>query len=157
MLRHWIIVGLCLWVGLSACRKKQLQHEADVSAIQAYVDANNLPASRDQNADYFYYFTVRTNQPKLVQANAGLTLKIRYRAELLDGTEVANTNTGFDLVSLDDSLFGWRLALPRMRLGERMILILPSRLAYGDESSSTIPPNSNLVFDIELLDVFPQL
>jgi FKBP-type peptidyl-prolyl cis-trans isomerase len=39
-----------------------------------------------------------------------------------------------------------------MKVGGRRTLIIPSRLGYGSRGSgSSIPPNSALVFDIELL------
>lgn len=141
---------------LSACRKDAQQHEQDVAACRAYVKAQNIPALQDPNADYFYYFRTENERPKLVVANEGLTLKVRYQTTLLDGTVVADTGPNAELVQLDESIYGWRLALPRMGLGERMLLVLPSRLAYSNESNLTIPSYSNLVFDIELLDVYPQ-
>lgn len=141
---------------LTGCQKERIQHLNDVSAIRAYLEAKNITAEQDPEADYFYYFYVDNNRQQLVTANSGLTLKVRYKAELLDGTVVADTGTDFELIELDQAIYGWRLALPRMSIGERMLLVLPSRLAYADEESPTIPPYSNLVFDIELLDVYPQ-
>src|SRR5262245_9888599 len=49
---------------------------------------------------------------------------------------------------------GWDQGVPGMRVGGKRTLIIPSRLGYGSRGSSpNIPPNSALVFDIELLSL----
>lgn len=49
---------------------------------------------------------------------------------------------------------GWGEGLPGMKAGGMRRLIIPSEMAYGSaRAASNIPPNSDLVFDIELLQV----
>jgi FKBP-type peptidyl-prolyl cis-trans isomerase FklB len=49
---------------------------------------------------------------------------------------------------------GWVEALQLMHVGEKIKLFIPSELAYGSQSPSpTIPANSVLVFDLELLGI----
>ena len=49
---------------------------------------------------------------------------------------------------------GWDEAVTLMRLGERMRFVVPANLAYGEKGyPGAIPPNSTLIFDIELVDV----
>lgn len=48
---------------------------------------------------------------------------------------------------------GWDEALLKMRVGDRARLIIPPSLAYGDKQAGPIPPNSQLIFDIEIMDV----
>jgi FKBP-type peptidyl-prolyl cis-trans isomerase len=49
---------------------------------------------------------------------------------------------------------GFNEGLLLMRKGDRKLLLLPSRLAYGPAGSSTIPTDSALMFDVEILDVY---
>jgi peptidylprolyl isomerase len=48
---------------------------------------------------------------------------------------------------------GWEEAVALMKVGDKMRLIIPPALAYGDREMGSIPANSRLIFDIELLNV----
>ncbi len=49
---------------------------------------------------------------------------------------------------------GWGKGVPGMKVGGTRRLIIPSAMAYGSaRAASNIPPNSDLVFDIELIDL----
>lgn len=48
---------------------------------------------------------------------------------------------------------GWDVGIAKLSLGERALLHIPSELAYGSRGFGGIPPNSDLIFDVELLKV----
>lgn len=48
---------------------------------------------------------------------------------------------------------GWDMGVPGMKVGGKRTLIIPSYMAYSTGGSNGIPPNTHLVFDIELLSV----
>ncbi len=49
---------------------------------------------------------------------------------------------------------GWTQGVPGMKVGGTRRLIIPSALAYGSRrAAANIPPNSDLVFDIELVEI----
>ena len=55
---------------------------------------------------------------------------------------------------LNQVIQGWQKGVPGMKVGGMRRLIIPSELAYRSvRASKNIPPNSDLVFDIELTDV----
>lgn len=55
---------------------------------------------------------------------------------------------------LNGVIEGWTKGMPEMKVGGMRRLIIPAHQAYGNSSpSKDIPANSDLVFDIELLDV----
>lgn len=56
--------------------------------------------------------------------------------------------------SLDGVIKGWQEGIPGMKAGGKRRIIIPASLAYGEQSpSADIPANSDLVFNIELIDV----
>lgn len=55
---------------------------------------------------------------------------------------------------LDQVIKGWTQGVPGMKVGGMRRLTIPSAMAYGSaRAAANIPPNSDLVFDIELVDI----
>ncbi len=76
---------------------------------------------------------------------------VKYEGRLADGTVFdASDNAPLPLARL---VPGFSEGVTQMRTGGRYRLFIPSELGYGEEGAGPIPANSDLVFDIELLDV----
>ncbi len=78
-----------------------------------------------------------------------------YEGRLLDGTVFDSSiqrGTPAEF-RVDGVIKGWQEALQDMREGDKRRLWIPSELAYGAAGTGPIPPNSVLVFEVELLDV----
>ena len=78
-----------------------------------------------------------------------------YRGRLIDGTEFdssykRNKPSEFPVTKV---IPGWTEALQLMKVGSKWELYIPANLAYGEPGSPTIPPNSTLIFEIELLEI----
>jgi len=86
-------------------------------------------------------------------------VEVRYRGTLIDGREFDSSarQTADSLtINMDSAVKGLREGLQSMREGGKRALIVPPGLAYGaDGIPGRIPPNSTLVYDIELLAVRP--
>ncbi|WP_202594946.1 FKBP-type peptidyl-prolyl cis-trans isomerase [Blastopirellula marina] len=80
-----------------------------------------------------------------------------YKGELLDGTVFDSSYERGEPARFPVSrvIAGWTEALELMKTGAKWKLFVPSDLAYGEQGNPTIPPNSVLIFDIELLEVLP--
>jgi len=82
---------------------------------------------------------------------------VHYRGTLLDGTEFdssrrRNQPANFRVNAL---IRGWSEALQRMKAGAKWQLFIPAKLAYGERATTSgVPPNSVLVFEVELLKVY---
>ncbi len=87
-------------------------------------------------------------------AQKGQTVTIHYTGTLAsDGSQFDSSRINV-LIGVGKVIPGWDEGVPGMKVGERRKLTIPAALAYGSESPSRkIPPNSDLVFDVELLDV----
>ncbi|MEW6510306.1 MAG: FKBP-type peptidyl-prolyl cis-trans isomerase [Bacteroidota bacterium] len=84
------------------------------------------------------------------------TVTIHYAGRLLDGTEFDSSRKRNEPTTYPCNGFikGWTEALQLMKEGSTWELYIPSDLAYGESGAgSVIPPNSTLIFDVELLAV----
>ncbi len=88
----------------------------------------------------------------------GSKVSVIYKGMLLDGTvfdQSALSGGPFSFaVGKHEVIDGWDLVVSTMRKGEKRLVIIPPELAYGNQSiGDVIPPNSFLVFEIELVSI----
>lgn len=91
------------------------------------------------------------------EAKSGDTVVVHYIGTLQNGTEFDNSNKRGEPFSFTIGegrvIKGWEEGLVGMKVGGQRILVIPPALAYGENGIGPIPPNSTLVFAIELLEV----
>lgn len=82
-------------------------------------------------------------------------VKVNYRGTLLDGTEFDNSARRNEPAqfSVKGVIRGWSEALQKMKVGSKWQLFIPPAQAYGEQGRPNIPPNSLLIFDVELVDI----
>jgi FKBP-type peptidyl-prolyl cis-trans isomerase len=84
-------------------------------------------------------------------------VSVNYRGTLTDGTEFDSSYKRGQPAQfpVNGVIRGWTEALQLMKTGSKWKLFIPSELAYGENGQRTIPPNSVLVFEVELLSMQP--
>ncbi len=89
-------------------------------------------------------------RPKLMDR-----VKVNYRGTLVNGTEFDNSfgPAGPAIVRVNDVIKGWTEALQLMKTGAKWQLVVPAELAYGQRQFGRIPPNSTLIFEVELISI----
>lgn len=82
---------------------------------------------------------------------------VQYRGHLLNGYEFDTTynRSKPTVIRPGDVIAGWREALAMMGRGAQWRLFIPPELAYGTTPPPSIPPNSLLIFDVEVVSVEP--
>jgi len=91
-----------------------------------------------------------------VSPKATDTVKVHYHGTLLNGTVFDSSVQRGEPISfpLNQVIPGWTEGLQLMKVGDKFKFEIPPNLAYGDQSPSpVIPPNSTLVFEVELLGI----
>lgn len=87
----------------------------------------------------------------------GATITAHYTGALVvDGTIFQSSHDFGQAATfgLDQVISGWTIGVPGMKVGGTRRLIIPSTMAYGSRrAAANIPPNSDLVFDIELIAI----
>jgi FKBP-type peptidyl-prolyl cis-trans isomerase len=84
------------------------------------------------------------------------TVKVHYHGTLLNGTVFDSSVQRGQPISfpLNQVIAGWTEGLQLMKVGDKFKFEIPANLAYGESSPSpAIPPNSTLVFEVELLGI----
>jgi len=91
------------------------------------------------------------------QVPEGATITAHYTGALCkDGAIFQSSHDFGEAISfgLDQVIKGWTIGVPGMKVGGTRRLIIPSEMAYGSvRAAANIPPNSDLVFDIELVAI----
>ena len=90
-------------------------------------------------------------QPKLAD-----WVNVRYRGMHLDGTVFSESdlNNEPEMVSVKNSLIGWRLALLNMKVGSKWRIYLPPRIAYSNRGvKGMVEPNETVIYELELKSI----
>jgi FKBP-type peptidyl-prolyl cis-trans isomerase len=143
--------------------------------LQANTNAS-VEAMRTQNAKITDAFLARNAHEPGVQTTAsGLQYKVlatgdrnappvratdrvlmRYRVRFLDGRVYESSGEGQPAnYPVSVLVQGWREAILRMKPGDKWELYVPPKLAFGAQLRPHIPPNSLLIYDVELVGIAP--
>ena len=83
------------------------------------------------------------------------TVTTHYHGQLVDGTVFDSSVQRGEPASfpVGGVIAGWTEALQLMPVGSKWRLVIPPELAYGERPAGRIPPNSTLIFEVELLSI----
>ncbi len=123
--------------------------EETLPSIEEYIESNNLTVTEGQQGlKYIIIEPGSAERPTLASA-----VTVNYTGTLTND-EVFDGNSGRPPVSfpLTNVIAGWQLGIPLIGRGGRVQLFIPSEIAYGNRLVGSICPNSDLIFDVELVN-----
>ena len=121
--------------------------------LDAYIAENGIEATPTESGLIY----VCTKPGKGAQPQVGQNVKVHYTGKLLDGTVFDSSVERDEPISIPIGVGrvipGWDEGIVMMKKGEKGILYIPAKLGYGAHGSGPIPPYSNLIFEVELIDI----
>jgi FKBP-type peptidyl-prolyl cis-trans isomerase len=153
------LVTMTLALGLFAgCAPKENSSVASAGASsgdgEAFLATNAKQPGVITTASGLEYKVIKTGTGAKPQLSD--KVKVHYTGTLINGTVFdSSVERGEPAVFPVGAVIpGWVEALQLMRVGDKWQLFIPAKLAYGEQSPSpAIPPNSPLIFEVELLNI----
>ena len=138
----------------------QDQAAKDEQILKEYFAKNKIKATR--TASGLYYVVKKKGTGPNAKANQQVNMN--YLGRFLDGKKFdGNVDENFAPVpgrtlltftlGVHQVIAGWDEGIQLLNKGERAVLYIPSALAYGPGGRPSIPPNSILMFDVELVSM----
>jgi FKBP-type peptidyl-prolyl cis-trans isomerase FkpA len=136
---------LLLPICLIGCNKNN-QANIDQSIIEQYITTNHLNATAEPNGLYYVPLMQGTGPNPTINSQVTVT----YKGYLTNGT-VFDQSTSPVSFPLGNVIPGWQEGIPLMQKGGKATLLIPSALGYGSQANGSIPANSVLIFDVQLI------
>ena len=152
-MKKWMFLFAGLSLLLFGCSKDENntdnQAEIDRMIIEQYLLDNNIAATAHPSGLYYVI-----NEPGVGGHPASNSkVIVKYKGYLTNGTVFDQTAEGkTQPFQLQNLIEGWQIGIPLLKKGGKGTFFIPSDLGYGSRSTSTIPANSVLIFEIELID-----
>ncbi|MDH5385717.1 MAG: FKBP-type peptidyl-prolyl cis-trans isomerase, partial [Candidatus Aminicenantes bacterium] len=130
------------------------QAEKNLAEGQSFLEENGKKEGVITLQSGLQYKVLSEGSGKSPQKGDAVT--VHYRGTLLNGTEFDSSYSRGQPQSfrVDGVIAGWTEALQLMKEGAKWQLFIPSVLAYGERGvPQRIPPNSTLIFEIELISI----
>lgn len=104
-----------------------------------------------------FYWIDKPNTADSATVKVGNLVTISYEASFLNGRFLEKSPSKFEFFygTPDQLLKGLNYVIPRLKIGQNAKIILPSRLAFGENGSAngTVPPFTPLLYKIKLIDI----
>jgi FKBP-type peptidyl-prolyl cis-trans isomerase FklB len=141
---------------LMAARQKELKEKAEknLAESKAFLEENKKKEGVKILPSGLEYKVLTEGSGKMPKAED--TVTVHYKGALIDGTEFDSSFKRGQPATfkVNGVIKGWSEALQLMKEGSKWQLFIPPELGYGERAMGTqIPPNSALIFEVELIAV----
>jgi len=133
-------------------REKRIEEEKN--RIEAELD--KMAAGFDKTQSGLRYKIIQKGDG--AKAEKGKKVSVHYKGQLADGTVFDSSYSRKQPIDftlgIGQVISGWDEGIQLLKVGDKARFVIPSNLAYGSQGAGgVIPPNANLIFDVELMDV----
>ena len=125
------------------------QLEKDIQAIDAYLMTNGIVALKDSSGLRYVITKAGTGEKPPLSS----LVKVNYKGSLLENGKIFDQSRAPLEYQLRGFIQGWQIGFQLLPKGTTATFYIPSSLGYGlNGYPPDIPPNANLVFEVELID-----
>ena len=139
-----------------AARQKEIKEMAEKNLLEsrAFLEENKKKEGVKALPSGLQYKVLAEGAGSKTPA-ATSQVTVNYRGALLNGVEFDSSYKRGKPATfqVDKVIRGWGEALQLMKEGSKWQLFIPPELGYGDRGAGPIPPNSALIFEVELISV----
>jgi FKBP-type peptidyl-prolyl cis-trans isomerase FkpA len=159
---NFLLASVCV-LSLGACKAEST--EPKTSTQEAATQGASTKGTTEMTAKITELQKIDTQVGTGREAEPGFNVTVHYTGWLYDAAAEGHKGKKFDS-SLDRKqpfvfflgggqvIQGWDEGFAGMKIGGKRTLVIPSEMGYGARGAGgAIPPNADLVFDVELLDV----
>ncbi len=116
--------------------------------IQAYLKKKKIECIRSESG--LYYHIYKEGEGKKIQYSDNVSFT--YKGQLLNGFLFDHQKKPISF-AVKDLIQGWKEIIQKLKPGGSVFLVVPPSLGYGENDLDDIPPNSILVFEMEIKNV----
>lgn len=144
-------LGLSLLLLGCAIEREEDTLKKDEEEISAYLQVNNLQATRHPSGVYFQLDTLAGSGARAILTD---TVAFYYKGSLLDRFVFDQLQTGDPArFAVSRLIPGLQVAFSLLRKGDRGTFYIPSALGFGSIEREGIPANSPLIFEVQCLNI----
>jgi FKBP-type peptidyl-prolyl cis-trans isomerase FklB len=149
-----VMMNLANRVKAEQMEKQKQEGAENIKAGEAFLAENAGKEGVKTTDSGLQYKVITAGEGKTPQKSDKVT--VHYRGTLIDGSEFDSSYSRNKPATfgVGQVIPGWTEALQLMKEGDKWEIYLPSKLGYGERGAGAkIPPNSTLIFEVELISV----
>jgi len=156
-MRNLILVGTFLFLSFGAgCKFDdpdfgptfEEQLAIDIELIDDFLETNQIETIVHESGIRYVMHLEGTGE----SPSSADVITVKYEGMLLDETIFDSNEEGYTAL-LSNLISAWRIMVPEMKVGGSITIYAPSVYCYGRTRVGTIPSNSPLIFEIELISI----
>lgn len=157
MRKYLFLLSAIILLGFNACIKSATDTSVDIQAqldkddvlIKDFLAAKSITAIKSPSGVYYQVLAAGSGSHTY---SANSQVSVKYVGRLLNESIFDQSATAVTF-TLGQLIAGWQIGIPFIQKGGKIRLFIPSYYGYGSRASGSIPANSVLDFDIELVNV----
>lgn len=148
------LLALVIAGPLTGCLSSSVTDPIDLATVETTTFASSLNINQadtvwTRTASGLFYRVLTPAPTGAATVTTGQRATVKYTGWLSNGAQFESSTYAFT-IGAGQAIPGWDIGIAGMKVGEKRRLLIPPALAYGAFGAGPIPPNSVLVFDVEL-------